>query len=294
MAKKVGKIAKEKKPFDKTYIPLTFAFIILALLVGALVYTIIQKPKDKPYMNETNTALIEEIAVDNKNTICSNDELNELIDKAKKITAKYEEINDYVFYKGYNENSSVAGIEPEEIEVTGYALRMTIENLSSDFTVLVKNNIDDTMIYNNNITDGTLIWDEGTTTYVRTYYVEIYSNRESCKKVPLRSFSFQVPKWNEISKLGICVHEAIKDKEICKHFTFDNKSLYAKLEEMEEEAIKAGKEEYKKKEEEKKSSLIIFVKNHFALIIIIIGILITVVVIVVIVLKGRKNNEKRS
>ena len=97
MAKKVGKIAKEKKPFDKTYISLTFAFIILALLVGALVYTIIQKPKDKPAITDTNTIIIEDLVVNEKSNICSNDEINKLKEGAKKITAMYEEIADYVF-----------------------------------------------------------------------------------------------------------------------------------------------------------------------------------------------------
>ena len=100
MAKNKSGIQKEKKPFDKTYIPLGFAILILVLLVGSLVYVITRRPKDKPVTNPTNTIKIEEVSVDTNNTACSNEEMQNLVDEAKEITVKYEEIDDFPFGTG--------------------------------------------------------------------------------------------------------------------------------------------------------------------------------------------------
>ena len=290
MAKKVGKIAKEKKPFDKTYIPLTFAFIILALLVGALVYTIIQKPKDKPVMNETNTLQIEEVVVDNKNsTICTNDEIKRLTEEAKKITAKYEEIDDFYYGEGVDLNSE----DGHAVPIYGYALRMTLENISDDFSVIINNSVDDKQMVYTSFENGYIQWDEGDTFFIRTYFVDIYSNTDSCNGVKIRSFDFAVPKWNEISKFDICRLDNWKDKEICKHFTYDERSLAEKQSDTHDEAIKEGKKLYKEKEQENENVIIKTLKNRtFIIIAIIVGIIVVGVIIVLLVMKGRKNNEK--
>lgn len=289
MAKNKSGIQKEKKPFDKTYIPLGFAILILVLLVGSLVYVITRKPKDVPVLNPTNTVQIEEMVVDTNSTTCSNDEVQKLISEAKKITAKYEEIDDYLFFSG----QKMANFEDEEdqtMDIYGYALRMTLDNIESYFLIRIRNDIDDSILYDET-GKSQLSWDEGETAYVRTYYVDVFANTDTCKNIIVRTFSFKVPKWNEMSKLGVCKDPSIRDKEICKHFTFSNKSFQAQFRELEEESKKAGKEEYAKSKEDKQIAPVKYVKNHKVLFIII-GIVVVLSVIVIIILKGRRKNEK--
>lgn len=288
MAKKVGKIAKEKKPFDKTYIPLTFAIILLVLLLGALVYVILTKPKDKPVINDTNTLQVEDVVIDNKNTVCSNDELKALTEEAKKITAKYEEIDDFYFGEGYDLNSETE----EKTKIYGYALRMTLEHISPNLQLVVSNDLNDKQLTYYELENDYVQWDEGDTFDLRQYYVDVYANTETCKGVKVRSFDFVIPKWNEISKLDICKLDNWKEKEICKHFTYDERTLAEKLNDSNQEAVKEGKKI--QQENKKNENIITKVINNKTIIIIavVVGIIGVVILITILVMKGRKKDEK--
>ena len=72
------KIEKEKKPFKREYIPIILAVLILFLLIGALIYLIGHDFKfDEETVNPGQHEQ-EEVLIDNSNSKCSKEELDEL------------------------------------------------------------------------------------------------------------------------------------------------------------------------------------------------------------------------
>ena len=294
MAQKVGKIAKEKKPFDKTYIPLVLAFILLVLLVGGLIYAIIIKPKDKPKITDTNTIQIEDVVVDNKNTVCSNDEIRELTEKAKKIEASYEEVEDYVFSSQENANAvDENGNVPIE-EVKGYVLNVIIYGGDKDLHLSIINNKDNDiqeLDFKEGI-DGRS-WIVEDTRFIRKYNIKVYANTESCKDVLIREFEFSIPKWNEMSKWPLCNDPIMADEKECKHFIMEDRKMDDSFDHFYEVYDKKEKEAKKKEQEQEEKGVIKYVKKYIILIIIVVVLIISGIV-VFIVMKGRKRNEKSN
>ena len=289
--KVVNRIEKEKRAFDKTYIPLGFAFFVLVILIVSLALTIFKKPKDKPVVLDTNTVQVEEVIINNQSIACNNDEMKSLIEKAKNIKAQYEEIDDYVFEIRENANAvDENGNHPVE-EVKGYALSMLLYDGSDDLRVIIRNNLDDeTQI--EEFHGGAISWDEGETRYIRKYNVEVYANTETCSGVLLREFEFSIPKWNEMSKWPECNDPLIKDEPECKHFIMEDKSIndsFTSINKLYEKIEKA--EEKKKQQEKEKMGAIGYLKKYLVWIIVAVVLIISGIV-VFIVMRGRKKHEK--
>ena len=184
----------------------------------------------------------------------------------------------------------------DETVVYGYALRMTLENIYPNLFVQITNNIDDTFQSFNYYVDedkNYYTWDEGETAKLRTYYVDVYAKTEGCNNVIVRKFDFTVPKWNEVSKLPACENDVYKDKDVCKHFTYENKTFNGMLDELAKEAekeIRTEREE-QKKAENKQNTLKILDKYKYVAIVVFA--VVVVVVVMIVVTKGKKKNEEK-
>ena len=288
--KVVNKIEKEKRAFDKTYIPLGFAIFVLVILIVSLALTIFKKPKDKPVVLDTNTAQVEEVIIENQSTLCNNDEMKSLVEKAKNIKAMYFEIDDYVFGSYENANAVDENGNHPIVEEKGYALRMAIYDGSDDLYAIITNNLDDKTEYQD-FHEGSISWEEGSTRFLRRYNVEVYSNTESCKGVLLREFEFTVPKWNEMSKWPECNDPLIKDEPECKHFIMEDKSINDSFTSINKLYEKIEKAEEKKKQEEEKMGATGYLKKYLVWIIVAVVLIISGIV-VFIVMRGRKKHEK--
>ena len=295
MAQKVGKIAKEKKPFDKTYIPLTIAIILLVLFVGGLIFTIVLRPKDKPTALDTNTLQIEDVKVDNTNTVCSNDEIKKLTDDSKKIVPYYNELSDHLFGVIENENNADDdGNAPLE-EVRGYALEVVLTGGNPNLYAMVYNDRDDDISFKD-FKNDTETWVVEDTRRIRKYTIRVFANTESCKDVLVREFEFSIPKWNETAKMAICKDPIIADEDICQHFTFENRNMRDTFSHFNEVYEKKIKEQEKQIEENKKKKGVMdYIKQYMVWIIVAALVLVAIVVgVIIYIMKGRNKNENNN
>ena len=280
---KIKRIEREKKSFNREYIPLVFAVLFLIALVVALVYAIMYKP-EKTVINELYSMATEELPVDITNIACSNDLSNAISDDANNIKVRYEELSDYVLGKTYEVESDMNGDGVlGEIDDVGYAIRVTISGITDNVYVKITNDVDDELrLYKRSDTDnGVVYFDLTNNSQESNYNVKVYSNGMECGNILYREFNFKLPRWNYIFAYPFCRdHE---DLECCKPFVFD-KSSNQMYTEYKKELERITAEENQKKEEQK--GIVDYVKEY-KLYIIIVAVLLFAGIVVIIVKRRR-------
>ena len=290
-------MANKKKIFRREYIPLVIAFLVLVLLIVALVFTIINKPKkeDKSKQYESQTASVAEKSV--PTNTCSGDEYTELLEKVNNITAEYQVNDHYDFGCAFStldelpeDFTSYENMECENHSI-GYALDVYLRNIPEHVYIQVTNDQDKevTVIENSDGTQESVVWSQPETTFLRVYNFKVYSQLDDCKSKLIREFEITLPRWNETSKTDLCLQEEYKNTEVCERFIMEPYDLNKDLERSKKVITKVEKkreEEKKEKENEEKT-------NRTIIICIVAIVVVLVVGVVFVLMKGRKKHEKK-
>ncbi len=208
------KIKKERKPFKREYIPIILAILILFLLIGALIYLIghdfkFEEENVNPGQHEQ-----EEVLIDNSNSKCSKDELNELYKIAENIKVETEmrEIED--------PDNMVLNQETDEFEhAISIVPVMKFTNLNSKVYIYMSNDYNDKNQEVKADTDKTEINGIQSDKIVE-YTIEVRSNDYSCKGETIRKFTVKTPIYNSFSELDIC--EDYPEYPYCQKYLAEN------------------------------------------------------------------------
>ena len=276
------------KRVKKEILPFIVAIVMLFLLVGALVYTILYKPKGNTVKTNENTLTAEDVLVDNKNVTCGNYNIAELSEKAKKVKLSYEILDDYNF----GQATVVDSGEGDKVENSkGYALRIKASGLSDKYYIRINNQTINTTndYYKNDIDNKGYVYDDSYNIETQLLNVKVLINDEECKNVVLREFEITLPRLNPLMVGGLCETDEYKDREICSPYVFDNDSNATKMEKLQKESEKVEKEKKEGKQSEEK----IEKNKKWIRIIVVACVLIVITVAGVIVMKGSKKHEKK-
>lgn len=202
------KIKKERKPFKREYVPIVLAVIILFVLVGGLIYIIGHDFKFEEETVDPNQAVQEELLIDNSNSKCSKDELNELYELAEKITINTEMVD--IFYETTMNDETG---EPEDIYTS--VAQFTMSNVDEKLYFYVTNDSnDEKQEYkpeNNQIQfNGVVSFD------IVTYTVEVRSNEYDCSGETIRKFTLKTKIFNRFSYMNDC--EDYPDYKYCQEY----------------------------------------------------------------------------
>lgn len=288
-------MANKKKKFRREYIPLVIAGLVLVLLIVALVFTILNKPKKaEKKKEEPQVNRVEEKAVPANS--CSGEAYDELFSKASEITAEYAVNDQYDFGCAFStldelpENFDPDNMECENHSI-GYALDIYLRNIPENVVVQVSNDQDNEVLYytNDDGSQSSVVWSQPETTFLRVYTFKVFSKLDDCNNKVIREFEMTLPRWNETSKTDLCLQDEYKDTEVCERFIMEpydinkdmnrSKKVIAKVEKQREE-------EKKEKENEEKSKKTIIICVAAIVVVLIVG-------IVFVLMKGRKKNEKK-
>lgn len=193
------KIKKERKPFKREYIPIILAVLILFLLIGALIYLIghdfkFEEEKANPGQHEQ-----EEVLIDNSNSKCSKEQLDELYKIAENIKVETEmrEIED--------KDNMVLNQETDKLEpAISIVPILKFTNLNSKVYIFMSNN------YNEKTQELKLESNKGEINGIQSdriveYTLEVRANDYDCKGETIRKFTVTTPIFNSFSELDICV-----------------------------------------------------------------------------------------
>lgn len=288
-------MANKNQILKREYIPLVIAGLVLVLLIVALVFTIINKPKkvESPITYKSETPTIDEKVV--PSNTCSGEEYDKLKEEVKNIEARYVVNDHYDFGCAFSTLDELpddpnAETCSEDEHSYGYALDVYLSNIPEKARVVVTNDQDDSIyVYENNNGEDSYVWSQPETTFLRVYNFKVYSNAESCNDKLLREFNITLPRWNEVSKTDLCITDEYKDTDVCQRFVFDKYDLnkdYEKSKKIIEKVEKKKQEDKKEKEEEKKSNVIIIICVIAIIVVLGVG-------IVFVLMKGRKKHEKK-
>ncbi|MDE6292149.1 MAG: hypothetical protein K2L98_00550 [Bacilli bacterium] len=204
------KIQKERKPFKREYIPIILAVLILFLLVGALIYLIGHDFKFEEETVDPNQHEQQEVLIDNSNSRCSKDQLNELYKIAENIKVNTEmiEIEDTenmvfdqendVFIPGI---SVVPVIKFDNLDPKVYIFMSNDYNSKTEEIKSEKKNVEMNGIHADKIVE---------------YTIEVRANDYDCKGDAVRKFTVKTPIYNSFSEMDVCVD--YPDYEYCKEY----------------------------------------------------------------------------
>lgn len=290
-------MANKKKIFRREYIPLVIAGLVLVLLIVALVFTILNKPKKEETKKvEPPAAVVDEKSIPANS--CSGETYDELLEKVNAISAEYSINDHYDFGCAFSsldelpeDFTSYENMDCEEHSI-GYALDVYLRNIPENVYVVVTNDQDKEVAYysNDDGNQSSVVWSQPETTFLRVYTFKVYSKIDDCNNKLVREFEMTLPRWNETSKTDLCLQDEYKDTEVCERFIMEpydinkdmnrSKKVIAKVEKQREE-------EKKEKESEEKSKKTIIICVIAIVVVVVVG-------IVFVLMKGRKKNEKKK
>lgn len=202
------KIKKEKKPFKREYIPIILAVLILFVLIAALIYLIGHDFKfDEEKVNE-NQAVQEEILIDNSNSKCSKEELNELYKLAEKITTNTEMVE--IFYETTMNDETG---EPEDIYT--WVAQFKLDDMDKKLYAYVTNDYNDEK--KEYRSEKNVVQFNGVPSFdIVTYTVEIRSDEYGCKGEVIRKFTLKTKIFNNFYSMNSCTE--YPDFKYCQKF----------------------------------------------------------------------------
>lgn len=199
------KIEKEKK-FKREYIPVIIAGVILVLFIILLILTINYEPNiTEEDVGITEIVENEDLAIEKNESKCNDEELNELIKSAAKISATYsaqsKEIP--VHYENEEENP---GYSEEDVETYLY-IELLIKGISKDVYLEITNNYnDDKKIIKAEDANkkGEYRYEAPTMDERVTYTVSVYANKYDCVGEVIRKVVFDTRIYNVYSDMLSC------------------------------------------------------------------------------------------
>ncbi len=202
------KIKKERKPFKREYIPIILAVILLFVLIGGLIYIIGHDFKFDEEVVNPNDAVQEEILIDNSNSKCSKEELNELYKLAEKITTDTEMAEEF-YEKSTNDETG------EEEDIYTWIANFKLENVDNELYAYVTNDYNDEQ--KEYKPEKNTIQFKGVASFdIVTYTVEIRSNEYGCKGETIRKFTLKTKIYNNFSDMNNCL--TYPDFKYCQKF----------------------------------------------------------------------------
>lgn len=192
------KIKKEKKPFKREYIPIILAVLILFVLIAALIYLIGHDFKFDEETVDPNQAIQEEVLIDNSNSKCSKEELNELYKLAEKITTNTEMVE---ISSGTTEDDSTG----EEVTLYTDVAEFTLSEVDSKLYAYITNDYNDDKS-DVNVENGKLVFRGIPSFDIVTYNVEIKANDYDCKGETIRKFTLKSKIYNRFSQMADCLN----------------------------------------------------------------------------------------
>ena len=276
------------KRVKKEILPFIVAVVMLILLIGALIYTILYKPKTNNVTKSENTLTAEEVLVNNTSNTCGNYNIANLSEEAKKVKLSYEIIDDY----SYGTVTIVDSGNGDDLQnAKGYALRIKVTDLTNDMYIRINNKTTNTTndYYKADIDNKGFVYDDGYNIELQLLDVKIMIKNEECKNIVLREFETTLPRYNQLAKAGLCTTDEYKDKDVCSTYIFNDDSYETQLDKLNKEKEKVEKEttsKNKKNEETEKN-------KKWIRIIVVACVLIVITVAGVIVMKGSKKHEKK-
>ncbi len=199
------KIEKERK-FKTEYIPVVISSLILILFLILLFLTINYEGKIEKDNKTSDDVINEELVITKTDSKCNQEELNELLNLASKVSGTYhatskeipvektEENTEYVEDTGGVINYKFIEIIIKGIE-EGIYVQIT-NSFNDDVKVIKKSDLDPNREYK---------YEAPNMDQKVTYTVSIYSDKYSCSGELLRKVSFDTKIYNTKSDMLACV-----------------------------------------------------------------------------------------
>ncbi len=217
---------------------------------------------------------------------CSLERQVELDKNAGLIKVSYKEEKELLDSSEYVVPETV--IDEENFEVWYNYFSIDFINITSDYYVILENNVNDekiTINYNDLDSNGKYSYDWKDLSKVTTFTAKVYTSENvECSDEVVRTLYLTVPKYNIYHAMDVC--EEYKEESICaKYITYENFNVAAFDKKM--EAIINDSLEETKKEEKATNKVFEFLKQNKTIISISTGVLIIGVAFVVVILKRR-------
>lgn len=199
------KIEKERK-FKTEYIPVIIGSLILVLFFLLLFLTINYEGKVEKESKTDESVVNEELAITKTDSKCSQEELNELLSLASKVSGTYHATSKEVPVEKTDENT-------EYVEDTGGVIdykfiEIIIKGLEEGIYIQITNNYnDDVKVIKTSDLDSNreYKYEAPNMDQKVTYTVDIYSDKYSCVGELLRKVSFDTKIYNTKSDMLACV-----------------------------------------------------------------------------------------
>ena len=258
------KLKKEKKSFNRGYIPVFVSLGVLVILVLVLISVIWFEPTIKKNILEKDsngayTLNDDNLSIDTSKTKCEKNTYAKIVKTAgnvssafKKSLRKTDELRDDIIFDEYDE---------EDWYYEEYTYKVFFYGLSDDIYLKVTSNAPDEnyyVIHKSNLTNENVAFETHNVDSVFEYKVEVYSANENCSDELIRSFVFKTPKYNVYSEMKLCENS---DSELCNPVTYDDIKFQKVVNDTNYDNNKNNdtdkdKKEQKEKEAEKKVTLI--------------------------------------
>jgi len=215
---------------------------------------------------------------------CSYQEQTTLNSKAANIKVSYDVVDKTVQF--------------EDMDVTMNIFEITILNLTEDFYLIDKNNInEDTQTFtSSSVVDNVIKFKWENVEEVTNFTFQIYtSDNSSCPNEKIKTIYLTTPRYNDFSSREVC--QNLEDFYLCEKFvTFDEvteSEFLNKLDSYREEEKNIEPEENQKEKEENKSTsdnVFEFIDNYKW---VAVGTLVLILVILIII-KNKKQKKQRD
>ena len=219
------KLKKEKKVFNKGYIPVMVSLGILVILVLLLIVVIWFEPTIKKNILEkdSNGAYSlndDNLSVDSSNTKCDKAVYNKIVKAAGNVSSAFKNST-------RKTNELIPGLDYDEYDEEDwyykeYTYKVIFYGLTDDIYLKVTSNAtkeNSFVIHKNDLSSENVAFETSNVESVYEYKVEIYSANENCSDELIRSFVFKTPKYNVYSQMLLCENS---DSELCNPVIYED------------------------------------------------------------------------
>jgi len=275
------KLKKEKKVFNRGYIPVLVSLGVLVILVLVLISVIWFEPTIKKNIIEKDsngayTLNNDNLSIDTSETKCEKSVYSKIVKTAgnvssafKKSTRKTDELRDDIILDEYDE---------EDWYYYEYTYKVIFYGLTDDIYLKVTSNAPDEnnfVIHKSDLTNENVAFETHNVDSVFEYKIDVYSANENCSDELIRSFIFKTPKYNVYSEMKLCENS---DSELCNAVTYDDIRFQSvvndtKYNNDKNDVTDKEKQEQKEKDAEKKVTLIKLVIIISIIVVVLISIL---------------------
>ena len=258
------KLKKEKKVFNRGYIPVFVSLGVLAILVLVLIAVIWFEPTIKKNILEKDsngayTLNDDNLSIDSSKTKCEKNVYSKIVKAAGNVSSAFKNSS------RKTDKLRMGIIFEEEAEedwyYEEYTYKVIFYGLTDDIYLKVTSNAADEntfIIHKTDLTNENVAFETHNVDHVYEYKVEIYSANENCSDELIRSYIFKTPKYNVYSEMKLCENS---DSELCNDVTYNDVKIIdvvndTKYNNNNNDVNENEKKEQKEKETQKKVTLI--------------------------------------